>query len=390
MRITCLILLVFTSISVYSQSLDVLKARKAKTQKEIEYTTFLLNKTGENTKASLNKLSLLNQQIDLRNNLIEDCNSQLNILQKNISDNQFVILQLTEDLDRIKSNYASMIQQAYRNRGDYNHLFFILSSESFNQAYKRLFYIRQMARYRQKQSQQIEAIRLVLQQKTEDLSQKKTEQQEILTQQMAESSKLNVEKKKQSSYYQELKKKEKDLKKHLEYQQRIDDKLTKEIERIIEEEARKSKTKAPTPEEKTFSDNFEKNKGNFPWPVATGVITDRFGEHSHAVMKNIIVNNNGIDITTDPGEKARSIFNGTVSRVFAIPGGNMAVIIRHGEYISVYSNLKEVYVKQGDKVETKQNIGLIYSDPSEDNKTILKFQIRKESLKLNPEEWISR
>ena len=205
-----------------------------------------------------------------------------------------------------------------------------------------------------------------------------------------QSSKLNVEKKKQSSYYQELKKKEKDLKKHLEYQQRIDDKLTKEIERIIEEEARKSKTKAPTPEEKTFSDNFEKNKGNFPWPVATGVITDRFGEHSHAVMKNIIVNNNGIDITTDPGEKARSIFNGTVSRVFAIPGGNMAVIIRHGEYISVYSNLKEVYVKQGDKVETKQNIGLIYSDPSEDNKTILKFQIRKESLKLNPEEWISR
>lgn len=390
MKVGIFILLILLSIFVNAQSLDVLKARKAKTQKEIEYTTFLLNKTGENSKVSLNKLSILNEQIELRNNLIQDCNSQLNLLQKSISDNQFVILQLTEDLDKIKSDYAKMIQQAFRNRGDYNHLFFILSSENFNQAYKRLFYIRQMARYRENQSQQIEAIRTVLMQKTEDLNEKKTEQQEILSQQMAETSKLNTEKQKQSGYYQELKKKEKELKKHLENQQRIDEKLAREIDRIISEEAKKSKTTVKTPEEKTLSDSFEKNKGKFPWPVASGIVTDRFGEHAHSVMKNVIINNNGIDITTNPGEKARSIFNGTVSRVFAIPGGNMAVIIRHGEFLSVYSNLKEVFVKQGESVQTKQDIGLIYSDSGDDNKTILKFQIRKESLKLNPEEWISK
>ncbi len=390
MKAGVVILLVLFSLIVNAQSLDVLKARKAKTQKEIEYTTFLLNKTGENSKVSLNKLSILNEQIDLRNNLIQDCNSQLNLLQKSISDNHFVILQLSEDLDKIKSDYANMIQQAYRNRGDYNHLFFILSSESFNQAYKRLFYIRQMARYRENQSQQIEAIRMVLLQKTEDLNEKKTEQQEILGQQMAETSKLSTEKQKQSSYYQELKKKEKELKKHLEQQQRIDEKLAREIDRIISEEAKKSKKKVKTPEEKTLSDNFEKNKGRFPWPVASGIVTDRFGEHAHSVMRNVIINNNGIDITTNPGEKARSIFNGVVSRVFAIPGGNMAVIIRHGEYLSVYSNLKEVFVKQGENVQTKQDIGLVYSDSGDDNKTILKFQIRKESLKLNPEEWISK
>ena len=107
-------------------------------------------------------------------------------------------------------------------------------------------------------------------------------------------------------------------------------------------------------------------------------------------MKNIIIKNNGIDITTDPGEKARSISSGGVSRIFAIPGGNIAVIVRHGELISVYSNLSEVYVKQGDNVNAKQDIGLIYSDPTDDNRTVLKFQLWNESVKMNPEEWISR
>lgn len=374
-----------------AQSLETLKARKDKTKKEIEYTTFLLNKTGENSKASLNKLSLLNEQIELRNNLITDYNSQLNLLQKSISDNEFMIMQLSEDLTKIKANYANMIKQAYRNRGDYNQLYFLLSSENFNQAYKRLFYIRQMARYREKQSEEIEAIRAVLQTKTVELNSKVEERQETLNQQMAESSKLNVEKQKQSNYYKELKKKEKDLKKHLAQQQKIEDNLQREIERIIAEEARKSKKtpKAPA-EKKAASSSIQKSKGHFPWPTTTGVITDRFGEHPHPVMKNIIIKNNGIDITTDPGEKARSISSGVVSRIFAIPGGNIAVIVRHGELISVYSNLSEVYVKQGDNVNAKQDIGLIYSDPTDDNRTVLKFQLWNESVKMNPEEWISR
>ncbi len=177
-----LILALLQGLLCPAQSLETLKARKEKTKKEIEYTTFLLNKTGENTKASLSKLSLLNEQIELRNNLITDCNSQLNLLQKSISDNEFMIMQLSEDLTNIKANYANMIKQAYRNRGDYNQLYFLLSSENFNQAYKRLFYIRQMARYRKKQSEEIEAIRSVLQTKTVELNSKVEERQETLNQ----------------------------------------------------------------------------------------------------------------------------------------------------------------------------------------------------------------
>lgn len=380
----------FAVYTASSQSINELQERKEKARKEIEYTNQLLNKTSENTKASLNKLTILNEQISLRNGLIKDYNTQLSLLQKSIDDNEAVIKMLSEDLEKIKSDYSKLIKQSYRKRGDYNKLIFILSSKSFNQAYKRLLYTRQMTTYRQKQSEQIEAIRELLRQKTVDLNQIKAEKREVLTMQMKDISLLKNEKDQQSGYYSQLQKRQRELRDHLRYQQRIEERLQKEIERLIEEEARKAKDIPRTPEFKLLSDNFEKNKGRFPWPTQHGVITDKFGEHPHPVMKNIIIRNNGIDITTKPGEKARAIFKGTVSRVFAIPGGNMAVIIRHGEYITVYSNLKEVHVKQGSEVAINQDLGLIFSDKDDDNRTVLKFQIWKENVKLNPEQWIAR
>ncbi|MFA9391442.1 MAG: murein hydrolase activator EnvC [Prolixibacteraceae bacterium] len=389
-RYLLLVICVFFSLILSAQEIDQLKEKKEKTRREIEYTNMLLNKTGENSKASLNKLSLINQQIDLRNNLITDYNTQLNLLQKSIDDNEFVIEMLSEDLEKVKSDYAKLIQQAFRKRGDYNQLFFLLSSESFNQAYKRLLYTRQMTSYRQKQSKQIEGIRSVTLNKMEELNRQKNEKKKLLQQQMQETSQLNVEKSKQSGYYEQLQKQKKELTKHLKYQQKIADRLQREIEKLIEEEAQKEKQSPKTPEYLKLSDNFEKNKGRFPWPTEEGIITDKFGEHAHPVMQNIIIKNNGIDISTKSGEKARAIFNGVVSKVFVIPGGNSAIILRHGEYISVYSNLKEVYVKQGDQVKIKQELGLIFSDTDEDNKTVLKFQIWKENVKLNPEKWIAK
>jgi murein hydrolase activator len=384
------ILAIFYVTLAHSQTLNELKARKDKTKQEIEYINQLLNETGANTKATLNKLSMLNQQIELRNNLINDYSSQLTLLQKSIDDNLFVIEQLTDDLEKVKTQYSNMVRQAYRNKGSYSQLVFLLSSDNFNQAYKRMLYIRQMARYRQKQSEQIEAIRTVLELKTEELNNQKNEHLDILNQQRSETSKLGVEKQKQSNYNRELQKREKELKRNLREQQKIEERLQKEIDRLISMEIKSSKATVSTPEEKTLSDNFGKNKGLFPWPTQNGVITDRFGEHSHPVMKQLIIENDGIDITTNPGEKARAIFNGTVSVVFAIPGGNLAIILKHGEYFSVYSNLKEVFVKHGDNVTTKQELGLIYTDKLDEDKTILKFQIRKDTIKLNPEEWITR
>jgi septal ring factor EnvC (AmiA/AmiB activator) len=385
-------LLLVSAYIADAQSLDVLRARKEKTKKEIEYTNKLLNETGKNTKASLNKLSLLNEQIELRNNLINTYNDQLSILQLSINDNEFITSLLTEDLAKIRGSYEKLVQQAYRKRGDYNLLIFLFSSDNFNQAYKRLLYTRQMARYREQQSRQIEAIRNILEKKTIDLQDRRIEQEGVLNQQKAETSQLNVEKNEQNNYYQQLQRKEKELRQRLREQQKNEEKLQQEIERIISSEIKKTKTPTKRTEDTQLSDDFENNKGKFPWPTENGdgIITDKFGEHAHPVMKSIIVENNGIDITTSKGVKARSIFKGVVSTIFIVPGGNKAVIIRHGEYMTVYSNLTEVYVKSGDQVTIKQNIGLISTDTEEDEKTVLKFQLWKGLTKLNPEQWISR
>jgi murein hydrolase activator len=373
-----------------AQTINELQEKKDKARKEIEYTNNLLSKTGENTKATLNKLSLINEQISLRSGLISDFNTELALLQRSINETEQVVAMLTDDLEKVRADYARLIQQSYRKRGDYNQIIFVISSQSFNQAYKRLLYTKQLASHRQKQSEQIEAIKTVLELKASDLKRARNEKQQVLSRQMREVSVLSNEKQQQSGYVAQLEKRQRELRDHLRNQQRIEDRLQKEIERLIEEEARKSREIARTPEFKLLSDDFEKNKGRFPWPTQHGIITDKFGEHAHPVMKNIIIRNNGIDITTKPGEKARTIFKGAVSRVFAIPGGNMAVIVRHGEYITVYSNLKEVYVKQGSEVATNQDLGLIYTDADDDNKTTLKFQIWKENVKLNPEHWIAR
>ncbi len=372
-----------------AQTLQELQKRKQKTLDEINYTSRLLNETDKNARITLNKLEVLNQQIGLRGRLLNDFDEQLKILQQSIDDNQFVVDCLKEDLEKIRTSYANLIRQAYRNRSTYNQLVFLLSSADFNQAYKRMLYTRQVARYRERQLELIEVIRDIQQKKIEDLSKRRSEHLELLNRQKLEFSQLRNEKEKQFDYHKQLQKKERELKDLLRQQKQVEERLQREIDRVIDEEARRTAQKGATPQEKQLSGNFEKNKGKFPWPVSQGVITDKFGEHPHPVMKSVIIHNRGIDITTHPGEKARAIFNGTVSRVLAIPGANMAVIVRHGQYLTIYSNLKEVFVKQDDPVKTQQEIGLIYSDPGEDNKTVLKFQIRKERITMNPEEWIT-
>lgn len=389
-RYIALLICLLAGLASQAQSIEALKAQKEKTAKEISYTNKLLNETGKSTQASLNKLSLIGQQIELRHKMIDSYNSELSILEQSILDNIEVIQILEADLEKIKQDYAALLQQTYRNMGSVNQLLFVLSSESFNQAYKRLLYTRQLAQFRQQQAKLIQEIQAIMIKKVEDLSTRKTQQSRVLNQKMSEFTRLNQEKDEQSKYYSQLKNKERELRTLLDQQRAIEQNLQNEIEKMIAEEARKNKSTPITTEDRALSDNFEKNKGRFPWPTQQGVITDRFGEHAHPVMKNLIIKNNGVDITTNPGEKARSIFNGTVSKVFLVPGSNSAVIIRHGQYISVYANLREVYVKQGDAVKTKQEIGLIYSDTEENNKTVLKFQIWRGNVKLNPEDWISR
>lgn len=377
------------------QSLDDLRTKKEKTREQIKYTNRLLNEARQNEKYSLNKLKLISEQINLRNGLIADYSQEIDVFDELINENKDLIEALDKDLTAIKNEYAGMIRFAQKNRNSFDKTLFLLSSKDFNQAYKRLMYLQQYAEYRQKQARLISEIHDLIDKKVVDMEKRKALKQQLVTGKIKEADQLVREKAEQGKYVDSLQKKQKDLQKQLNKHQKVEEQLSREIERIIEEEAKKSKAKGGTgfmltPEQKLISGQLEQNKGRLPWPVERGVITERFGIHAHQVLKTVQVKNNGIDITTSTGSKARAVFNGEVSRVFGISGGNMAVILRHGNYLTVYSNLKEVTVKTGDKISAKQELGIIFTDENEGNKTTLKFQIWKESQKLDPELWLSK
>lgn len=388
-------LFLFIWPAVFAQSVEELRQRKQQAANEIKVTNDLLTKVSASQKATLNRLQLLNRQINQRNEIISTISSEVSLLQQMINDNTLVVNMLTADLEEIRREYARLIQVAYKNRMAYDKILFLLSSENVNQAYRRMLYLRQYAHHRKKQSETIESLQSLLAKKVVTLENQKRARQELLTEQVQESRKLETEKRQQNTLAQQLQKQQNELRNKLAQQRRIEQQLEREIQRIIEEEARKTSTPAEkgfalTPEQKLIGDSFEQNRRRLPWPVERGVITEKFGVHPHPVLRNVTVNNNGVNIATSAGSKARAVFNGEVSRVFGITGGNMAVIIRHGQYLTVYSNLVDVTVKKGDKVSVRQNIGTVYADPADGNKAILKFQIWRESTKLNPEDWLGR
>ena len=410
--------LVFPTALVNGQSLDELRKKKQKTNEQIKYTTKLLEEAKKNQTKTLNKFKILNKQIELRTNLITGINSEVGVLADFIDQNAWLVSSLNSDLEGLKKEYAQMIVFAQKNQSNYNKLLFVLSANSFNQAYKRLVYLRQYTEYRKRQAELIQWIRDLVQVKVSRLQLQRAEKETLLQSKKQEANQLTKEKKQQGQYLTTLQQKQKEFEKKLREQQQIEAQLSNEIQKIVEEEVRKARERARelarerakkeekqtgkpatkstettsyemTPEEKLASGQFEQNKRRLPWPVERGVITDRFGVHEHPVLKNIQVKNNGVDISTAQGVKARAVFAGEVSRVFMVTGGNMAVIIRHGKYLTVYSNLVNVQVKSGDKVSIKQTIGTIGTD-GDDEKTVLKFQIWKENVKMDPEDWIAR
>lgn len=389
---------------VFAQSRKELENKKIQNQKEIEYTNKLLNETKKDSENSLNKLVILKKKISYREELIQNIKREINYIDSKIEESKKEIDALEKEMKKLKGDYAKLIIYSYKHKDDFENLMFLLASKDFNQAYKRLKYLQQYSDYRRKQAGIIVNTQSTLNKKIEELEQKRADKQNLLTNEQEESIILNAEKSQQNEILISLKSKEKELKQKLKEQFEISRKLEKEIERIIAEEARKAAERAKknsntktsaggtfemTPEEKLISDNFDANKGLLPWPTERGIITGYYGEHPHPVLSNITVQNNGIDITTTEGSTCRVIFEGEVSKVVSIPGANKAVLIRHGNYFTLYSNLDEVYVKSGDKVKTKQNIGKIHTD-SKDGKTYLHFEIWQESSKMNPSIWLSK
>jgi septal ring factor EnvC (AmiA/AmiB activator) len=387
-------LFVILLLPVFSQSIEELKKKKQDAENQIKYTSKLLNEVQKIQKSSLNRVQLLNRQIEHRNTVISTINGEVDLYQQMIDNNTLAIRLMESDIKDLKKEYAELIRLAYRNRNAYDQVLFLLSADNVNQAYRRYLYMKQYTTYRENQADVILSIESVLDEKMKKLEEQKLIKIQLVNDTRKEASQLSQEKLQKNAELQKLQKEQKDLKKKLEDQRRIEQQLEDEIERIIAEEAAKnaktgSKEMAMTPEQKLLGDNFAQNKGRLPWPVERGVITEHFGINQHPVLTNVQVKNNGVSITTERGAKVRAVFNGEVTRVFGITGGNTAVIIRHGKYLTVYSNLRETTVKKGDKVTTRQNIGTVFTDP-EDDKSILKFQIWLENQKLNPEQWIGR
>ena len=397
LKLICFSIFICFSSNTFGQSLDELRKQKEKTASEIEYINNLLKETNSNAKASLNRLAVLERQIKLQDNLINNITGEIGYLDNSIQQNSKRIDSLGTELESVKLKYASMIRYANRNQNSNNQLLFLLSSEDFNQAYKRFIYLKQYADYRRKQAERITEFKSSIGGQLIEFNKRKEQKKDLLVSKVKQTKIIEQQKIQQNDVYSDLQQKEKDLKRKLENQRRAELRLQQEIERVISDEAKKltrKKSKEPglslTPAEKVLSGDFSNNRGKFPWPVLRGVITDHFGDHPHAVLKYVVVRNSGIDITTQANAKARAIFKGEVTKVVAIPGANYAVIIRHGNYLTVYSNLNDVFVKAGQKVEIKDEIGSVFTDQNDDNKTVLKFQLWRESTKLDPEDWLIR
>lgn len=396
----CFILLYLASNPFYAQNKNDLEKKKKALQKEINYTNKLLKETRKNKDHTLDELLSLKSKINARTDLIAAMNSEMRLINGEVSQSITDINTLEAELVRLRSEYAKIIYYAFKHRSTYDKMMFVFASKDINQAYKRLKYIQQYTEYRKGQAQEIIATQADLKAKIAQLETIKQEKTVLVSLEEQETQKLAVEKSEQENIVQKLQGKEQELKDKLKKKEAAARKLQKAIQRIIEEEIRKAREAAKkngktskgfpmTPEAIKLSNSFASNKGKLPWPVLQGVITARFGKHPHPVLREITINNNGIDISTTKGSEARALFGGEVSSVAIIPGEGKVVMVRHGEYLSVYSYMSDVYVKKGDKITTKQELGLLVNDAGK-SKTKIHLEIWKGMTKLNPEYWIFR
>lgn len=387
--------------NVQAQSVSELKKRKENALKNLEVTSNLISETSKSKTLNINQLNILTAQIKEQQKLINTINSEVIAINKQMRKLRGEANTLQKQLDELKAEYARLMYHSYYKKNKYDDLLFILSADDFAQSYRRWRYMKQYAQYCEKKGVEIKDTKTALDAKLKEVEAMRLERLAALNAQKAEQSKLNKQKQKQNELINQLKKKEKELKAQLKKQQDLANKLNKQIEDKIAAETKKSsagtkkgqskgKTYALTKEEKLVSGNFEKNKGRLPWPVEKGVVVGSFGIQPHPVLKYVSVDNKGLYIQCPKGTKARAVFEGEVTQVFSIPGSNNAVIVKHGAYRTVYANLTKVDVKVGDKVKVKQNIGTVFTDRENDNKTELYFQVWKDKLLQNPELWLSR
>lgn len=372
----------------FGQTRAELEEMRKKNLAEIEYVDRMLKSTATEKSENINELRVIDKKLNLREKLINEYGQEISLLEYRISLNRTAGEMLEEDLENLKNEYARSIVSAYKANKGTPALAFILSSADFNQGYKRMKYIQQVARYRRKESETIETIYLELQSTRERLERDRKNIRDLKVREERQKQILGNEKSRKVRLVNTLSKKEAQLKQDLAEKKRIAKQIEAEISRLIEEERRRSAVTPMSSEMRLIGESFGDNQGKLPWPVERGLVTSHFGLQPHPVLKNVTEDNIGIEITSGGETKAKAVFKGEVVRVFAISGANMAVIIRHGIYLTVYQNLVNVRVKAGDAVSTGEILGNVYSDNSNGGKSVLKFMIYEEKKKLDPERWL--
>ena len=413
--LTCL-LLVFCFYS-NAQDRQKLENEKAKIEREINAINAILKETKNTKRLSASELSILKKKIASRQKLINNISQQMSMLNGEIRSTQKSIVEINQEIKVLKQDYAKMLRYAQKNKTSTDKILFIFSSKNYRQAYQRYVFFRQYGNRQKNMIQNIQRKSDELEKKTNELSIKKKNQESLLQQEEKNKQSLTQEEKVKQKNINQLSKKEKQHTKQIKAKQARRKKLQNEINAAIAQEVRKqaaiaakakkakeessksSKTKSAdktseatkyvmsaTPEEVKLSNTFSANKGKLPWPTQQGVVTSNFGKHPHPDIKGITIDNNGIDIRTPKGAEIRAVFEGVVSKIFKGPNGQSVIILRHGDYLSVYTNISGVNVSLGTKVATKQTLGKVYTN--NDNVSEFNFQIWKGNTILNPSLWI--
>jgi len=364
---------------VLSQSIEDLEKQKREVTSRISNANNLLVKYSKQKSTNLHSIKLLNRQITDRERLIKIYQEQISMLKTDVNLLDVEINKTENDLVVLKKQYVTLINEAYRNKKRYNELSFFFGAESFNEAYRRYVMLKEYNRFRHNQGILIESKSKELNDKSVLLTSKLKVQNNALIEVEKEKDKLITDRRSLNRNINQLSRKQDNLKRELARQRKALKKLERAIVKMIEE---LSNTKAEP-------SDFHLSKGKLPWPVVNGVVVSQFGEHQHPVLKYVKVNNNGVDIQSSHSNEARAVFSGVVSRVVPIPGYNKAVLIRHGQFLTVYANLDMVHVNKGQNVTNKTVIGTIYSGDG-DNSGVLHFEIWEESVKLNPESWLAK
>jgi septal ring factor EnvC (AmiA/AmiB activator) len=382
-----------------------LEKERMATLQEIDETNKLLKDNKNTINNAMRRLNLIGNQIESRKKIILLLNDEISGLDGNINAKEIQVRSLQMSLDKKKGNYAASVKKMYAPRNSSDNLLFIFSAESFAQSYRRMLYLRKYADWRKKEAIEITEKQNLIKKEKIVLEENKKKKLSLLSERKLEEQKLSEEESNKKGEIKLLEKDKSKLQNELAAKQRQAEALNRQIEKIISEDISTSgkKTDSPkdqnrvaetkggyamTPNEKVLSSNFAGNQGKLPYPLKGNYkIVGNFGVHQHSELTHVTTNNNGIDIETTAGNEARTVFEGIVSRVFVLPGYNNSIIVRHGNYLTLYSYIDQVYVKQGDKVTTGQALGKIFTDKAT-NSTLLHFEIWKEQTKLDPTKWI--